>query len=176
MAVGACRHTPKVACFTPLNAYRAEGGRISFNSRAGWSDRPLKLKCGQCRGCRATRAREWALRCVNEASLHPRNSFITLTYSPEHVPWDGSLDVRHWQLFAKRLRKELGPFRFLHCGEYGSGFRPHYHACVFGLDFAGDRRMYKRDGKSELFVSPQLESIWGKGFCTVGHLTYESAA
>lgn len=164
-------------CYTPLTAYRAEGGRIVFNSREGWSDRPLQLQCGQCQGCRLERSRQWALRCVHEAQLHPHNCFITLTYRPKDLPVDGSLDVRHWQLFAKRLRKKLGPFRFLHCGEYGdTNFRPHYHACIFGLDFSHDRQLFKKQGPNETFVSADLEETWGLGFATVGHLTWQSAA
>jgi hypothetical protein len=33
------------------------------------------------------------MRCHHEASLHIFNSFITLTYDPEHLPEDGSLNV-----------------------------------------------------------------------------------
>jgi hypothetical protein len=33
------------------------------------------------------------MRCHHEASLHIFNSFITLTYDPEHLPQDGSLNV-----------------------------------------------------------------------------------
>lgn len=117
------------------------------------------------------------MRCVHESALHERNSFVTLTYAPDQVPVDGSLQVRDWQLFAKRVRKAKGPFRFFHCGEYGElNGRPHYHACVFGLDFAEDRVPFKGKPGSELFVSRELEDLWGHGFATVGRLTFESAA
>jgi hypothetical protein len=43
---------------------------------------------------------------LHEASLHIFNSFITLTYDPEHLPEDGSLNVLHFQKFMKRLRKK----------------------------------------------------------------------
>lgn len=166
-----------MACFTPLKAYRAEGGGVAFSSREGYVDRPLELACGQCIGCRMERSRQWALRCVHEASLHEKNCFVTLTYRPEDVPVDGSVDVRHWQKFAKRLRKRVGPFRFLHVGEYGEeNFRPHYHACIFGQDFAEDRRVFSRRGSNETFTSETLESTWGFGFTTLGRLTWQSAA
>lgn len=109
--------------------------------------------------------------------MHPRNSFITLTYDSVNVPKDGSLNVSHWQKFAKRLRKQVGSFRFFHCGEYGEvNRRPHYHACLFGVDFADDRILLRRDGDRSLYFSPRLSATWGMGHCSVGELTYESAA
>lgn len=109
--------------------------------------------------------------------MHEANSFVTLTYDDAHLPPDGSLRVEHWQKFAKRLRKKAGPFRFFHAGEYGdrSG-RPHYHAVMFGLDFAGDRQLWKNAASGPLFVSPLLERTWGHGFAVIGNLTFESAA
>lgn len=166
-----------MACYTPLKAYRAAGGRVVFSSKEGYSDRPLDLPCGQCRGCRAERSRQWAIRCVHEAQMHDANSFVTLTYSPQELPADGSLVVKHWQDFAKRLRKRVGSFRFFHCGEYGEdNFRPHYHACMFGVDFASDRVLLRENRGHRLYTSSVLAETWGKGFCTIGDLTYESAA
>lgn len=164
-------------CFTPLKAYRAPGGGVVFNAKAGYVDRPVDLACGQCIGCRLERSRQWALRCVHEAQLHDRNCFITLTYDQDHLPADGSVDVTHWQKFAKRMRKRMGSFRFLHCGEYGDeNFRPHYHACIFGHDFRDDRQLYRKHAHGEVFTSALLEDLWGQGFTTVGHLTWNSAA
>ncbi len=166
-----------MVCFHPLTAYRAQGGKVVFNPKDGWTDRPFELACGQCQGCRLERSRQWAIRCVHEASLHKKNCFITLTYSPEHVPKDGSLCLEDWQKFAKRLRHKAGPFRFFHCGEYGEvNLRPHYHACIFGLDFVADRGLWKDDGRNPLFRSPMLDSTWGLGFATVGALSFKSAA
>jgi len=164
-----------VPCFSPNRAWRARGGGVTFNRDDAWSDRPLELPCGQCVGCRIEKARQWAVRCVHEAQTHENNSFITLTYNQEHLPKPASLDVRDWQNFAKRLRKEIGPFRFFHCGEYGGDtFRPHYHALIFGWDFP-DKSIYKMSGENPLFVSQLLEDKWGKGFCTIGRLTVQSA-
>ncbi len=109
--------------------------------------------------------------------MHSKNCFITLTYDPDHVPKDGSLSLEDWQKFAKRLRREAGPFRFFHCGEYGEvNLRPHYHACIFGLDFVADRGLWKDSGKYPLFRSPMLDRTWGLGFASVGALTFKSAA
>lgn len=150
---------------------------MAFDSKRGYVDRPLSLPCGQCIGCRVERSRQWALRCVHEAQMHEANSFVTLTYSDDCLPSDGGLHVSDWQRFAKRLRKAVGPFRFFHCGEYGDATRrPHYHACIFGVDFRSDRVLLRRSGKGSLYMSPLLSRTWGMGHCSVGDLTYESAA
>jgi len=122
------------------------------------------------------RSREWAVRSYHEAQLHENNCFITLTYNDEHLPADGSVDVRHWQLFAKRLRKLMGPFRYFHCGEYGGkNQRPHYHACLFGLDFP-DKVVFQVKDDNITYTSEVLAERWGMGFCTIGAVTFESAA
>lgn len=154
--------------------YRGPGGGIAFSSRKGFVDRPLEVACGQCQGCRLARARDWAIRAVHEGQLHERNCFVTLTYRPECMPADWSLQVGDWQGFAKRVRRELGPFRFLHCGEYGPRtLRPHYHACVFGQDFGRRDWIPVRPG---LWTSMVLAERWGLGQVTVGELTWQSAA
>lgn len=148
-----------------------------FSAKEGWSDRPLDLACGQCIGCRVERSRQWALRCVHEASLHARSSFVTLTYDQANLPSDGSVNVKHWQDFAKRLRKAVGPFRFFHVGEYGDeSFRPHYHALLFGVGFDADRVPYRSNGGAALFRSPLLERTWGMGLCPIGDVSFQSAA
>lgn len=117
------------------------------------------------------------MRCVHEASLHNRNCFITLTYDDEHLPYDLSVNVRHFQLFMKRLRKKYGhQIRFFHCGEYGENFgRPHYHACIFNFDFE-DRILWTTRENVHLYTSAALQELWPFGFSTVGDVTFESAA
>ncbi len=166
-----------MTCIRPLRGFRAPGGQLKFTRNGAWVDRPVSVSCGQCTGCRLERSKQWALRCIHEAKFHERNSFITLTYDNEHVPKDGSVDVSHWQKFAKRLRKRVGPFRFLHCGEYGEkSFRPHYHACIFGLDFVEDQVLFKQEEGHAIFTSALLTEVWGQGFTTHGALNFQSAA
>lgn len=112
-----------------------------------------------------------------EAREHEANSFVTLTYDEAHKPADGSLSVRDWQLFAKRLRRAGYRFRFFMCGEYGEKTkRPHYHACLLGQDFAQDREPIRQAGGFDYFVSPTLAKAWDKGFHLIGNLTFDSAA
>jgi len=164
-------------CNAPLTAYKAPGGKITFKAKDGYYDLPLQLACGQCRGCRLRRTRDWAIRAIHEAGMHERNSFVTLTYDDKHLPQDYGLVVKHWQSFAKRLRKQMGPFRFLHCGEYGDAkLRPHYHACLFGHNFQNDRVKLGNQSGHPLYVSPTLQKLWYQGFHTIGELTFDSAA
>lgn len=138
----------------------------------------MAIPCGQCIGCRIDRSRQWAVRCVHEAQGHESNSFITLTYAPEHMPIDGSLVPRHHQLFMKRLRKEIAPTRikFYHCGEYGEKLsRPHYHTLIFGYDFP-DRYPWTRNNGETYFRSDTLEKLWPLGHSLIGNVTFESAA
>lgn len=160
----------------------------------------VKLPCGQCIGCRLSRSQQWAIRCVHEASLHENNCFLTLTYSDEDLAQQEnpySINVEHFQKFMKRLRKHFTPknpykkdidpkkyqahkdrynIRFFHCGEYGGlTGRPHYHACIFNLDFP-DKELWKIENDERLYISPTLDRIWGHGHCTIGDVTYQSAA
>ncbi|AXH75297.1 MAG: replication initiator protein [Microviridae sp.] len=114
---------------------------------------------------------------MHEAQLHKRNCVVTLTYDPEHVPADGSLHYRHFQLFMKKLRKRHGKVRFFVCGEYGDkDWRPHFHACLFGYRPGDLRPWSKSRSGSQLFRSPELESLWPAGHSLVGELDFESAA
>lgn len=165
-----------MTCYHPLSAYKIESGDITFNRNHRNIRECLKLPCGQCIGCRMERSRQWAIRCMHEAQCHKHNCFITLTYSPEHLPADGSLQLRDFQLFMKKLRKKRGKVRFYHCGEYGSKTRrPHYHACLFGIDFP-DKKLWKIVNDERLYISQELSDLWEKGFCTIGTVTFESAA
>ena len=109
--------------------------------------------------------------------MYDDNCFITLTYSNQHIPADGSLDVRVFQKFMKRLRKRFGDgIRFYHCGEYGSLLgRPHYHACLFNFDFP-DKYLWKENNGQKLYRSPSLEELWPYGYSSIGTVTFESAA
>ena len=172
-----------MTCFHPIQAYKSteltkKGKRkIVFKKAEGVPFLELTLPCGQCVGCRLERSRQWAIRCVHEASMHKKNCFITLTFDNQHLPKDGSLDVRDFQLFMKRVRKRFGTnIRFYHCGEYGEKLgRPHYHACLFNFDFE-DKILWKEINGQKLYISQSLSELWPFGFSTIGEVTYQSAA
>jgi len=154
-------------------------GKITFNASMAYKDTTKEVSCGQCIGCKLDRSREWAARCVHEAQMHEQNCSITLTYAPEHLPPEGSLDPTHTTLFLKRLRKHITPHKisYLYCGEYGDNLdRPHYHVLLFGYEFP-DKKFYKKSKSGDdLYTSDLLEKLWGLGNCAIGDLTFDSAA
>lgn len=170
-------------CYHPLGGYLAtrvnpSGKRsVVFSPTGGFSDMQVSVPCGKCIGCRLERARQWAVRCMHEASLHEANCFVTLTYSDEHLPLDGSLRPRDFVLFMKRLRKQFGDgIRYFQCGEYGDkSLRPHHHAILFNFDFADKRVMSNPLGPSRLYTSEVLNKLWRYGHCSVGSVSRESA-
>lgn len=138
----------------------------------------ISRPCGQCRFCRAERCRQWGMRAALESKLYNVNSFITLTYSPEHLPANGCLDYDAPVAFMKRLRKRHGSdIRSYGCAEYGSkGGRPHYHLCLFNFDFEDKKQIRNHGGRDALFESEELRDLWPFGYSSVGSLTFESAA
>lgn len=173
-------------CYHPVDAWRSKSGRdprsgkwpITFNPAQGYLDMPVKVPCGQCIGCRLERSRQWALRCVHEASLYEHNCFVTLTYNDKCLPPGGTLVKRDHQLFLKRLRKYLEPekIRYYMCGEYGEQLqRPHYHFILFNCDFK-DKQLFKLNNGFPLYTSKTLELLWPFGFSTIGNVTFETCA
>jgi len=169
-----------MACYSPLKGFenRDDGG-IQFK-RTKNAGPAMEVACGQCLGCRIDKSKEWAARIVHESQMHQDNCFITLTYNQENLPPDGSLNKEHFQKFMKRLRRanESTAIRYFHCGEYGEKLeRPHYHACLFGINFDSDRVLHSANDRGDiLHTSETLTKLWGKGFATIGELNYETAA
>lgn len=160
-------------CYFPWTAYRGPDGRIVFQDRGD----PIQLPCGRCIGCRLERSRQWAVRIVHEMKMHDVSSFLTLTYDDHHLPDDLSLNKKHLQDFFKRLRSRGIKFRYFACGEYGDDYsRPHYHVCLFGYNFVGDRKVCAKSGQFDLYQSKFLDDVWSHGACRIGDLTFESAA
>lgn len=164
-------------CYHPLKAIRTNGiVKVLPKDTVVYS---FTLPCGQCVGCRLEKSREWALRCMHEASLYSDNCFITLTYDDAHVPEDGGLHYSHFQYFMKRLREKYPHrrIRFYMAGEYGGQFgRPHFHACLFNFAFNDLVIWRKSNSGHHLYRSSELESLWRYGYSSVGAVTFESAA
>jgi hypothetical protein len=146
----------------------------------------IEVPCGGCVGCRLDKSREWAVRCMHEAQMHKRNSYITLTYSPENTPEYGNLRYKDFQDFLKRLREKMNypDMKYFVCGEYGESLKhskngkfghPHYHACLFGVDY-DDKELFKVEKGNALYKSKTLTDLWGLGHATTGEVTYASAA
>lgn len=156
-------------CLYPVNIFtRPKEGSGSY----------VTVSCGKCLECLSRRSNEWSFRIMLEASQYESNCFITLTYNDENLPLNGSVSRREVQLFMKSLRQALSPLkvRFFACGEYGKKLsRPHYHLIIFNW-FPDDSYPLKVDKRGQqLYRSPFLETVWKKGFSSVGKLTLDSA-
>lgn len=171
-------------CTGPLKGYRARAvnpdtGRrpIVFDKKDALVDLPVTLPCGRCAGCRLERSRVWAVRCMHEAQMYDENAYVTLTYRDEDLPFGGQLVIEDFQKFMKRLRKVLPQrVKVFYCGEYGEEEdRPHWHAILFNVGFR-DKVFFKYSNGIPLFTSDFLSAKWGMGHCTVGDVTFESAA
>jgi len=188
-----------MSCVSPVLAHRKVGGGVAFGKVGALFDQPLDIPCGECVGCRARAAKQWAQRCSHEAALHDVSWFVTLTYSDDWLPSDRSLEPDSLQRFLKRLRKAFpvccarpgrddpeefysgcgskGSFRFFACGEYGSlTLRPHYHALFFGLPLTDLVPTQLRSSDEVLFRSATLDGVWGLGSCPIGRVTDRSAS
>lgn len=164
-----------MACYHPSVVSIAR--KSAANARLRVADR-VKVPCGHCLGCRADQARSWAVRLVHEGEEPARPSwFVTLTYAPEKLPLNGTLNPRDPTLFFKRLRRAVEPERVSYylCGEYGETTeRPHYHAVLYGPEFLDRTVLTVRSG-APVFQSPSLEAAWGLGLCELTGLTFGAA-
>lgn len=116
--------------------------------------------------------------------MHQQNTMVTLTYNDEHLPtFPHSLDVKHHQLFMKKLRNKYPnkTIRFYNGAEYGqptidNNFigRPHFHTILFNHEFS-DQVLFRNTDAGEIFTSETLEEIWGRGFCSVVELNQTTA-
>ena len=155
----------------------------------------LELPCGQCIECRLNRSRQWANRCMLEATYHPQSLFLTLTYDNEHLPTNeiitpdgeiayvGTLVKSDMSKFMKALRQEYSyhhdnELRFFGCGEYGSDtMRPHFHIIVFGL-LLDDLVFHHKNFQGDMFfTSETLQKCWrNKGFVLASDVTWDTCA
>ncbi len=180
-----------MACYSPLKGFKDANGGLVFK-RGSHTVGKMEVACGQCLGCRVDRTLMWAMRITHEASLHESqhgNCFITLTYRSKeeatdkqlqkghYVPKDYSLNYHHFRDFIKRLRRQYKQkIRYFHCGEYGDeNLRPHYHACLFNVQF-DDQIVEQEDQGITTYSSPTLEKLWKYGFCTIGELNFKTAS
>lgn len=151
---------------------RADFNLDSLKERYG--DMLLKLPCGKCDSCHMTKRKEWSLRCMLEASCYDDNSFLTLTYNDEHYPSNYKTD---FQNFIKKLRdKTKEKIRYFGCCERGSkSGRFHLHIIIFGYS-PEDLKVFTKNDGIYTYTSKEIESLWMKGFCTVGEVSADSCS
>lgn len=171
-----------MACTSPRDVgFKSDGKTLSWSPKThDKAYMTFKIACGKCIECRLAYASQWAARCVDEAKMHPKNCFITLTYSDENLGIN-KLYYRDFQLFIKRLRDRIGPLPeekicYVVCGEYGArSKRKHWHAIIFNWQPEDLKYKYSNDRGDKVYSSEVLDSLWGKGISEVGSVTFESA-
>jgi len=111
-----------------------------------------------------------------EAAQYADNCFATLTYRPESLPEDMSVQPRVLSLFLKRLRKQSGKVRYFGVGEYGdqSG-QPHYHLALFNFPTCVYGRT-RHHVPACCSLCETISSAWGFGRIELGTLTPHSMA
>jgi len=168
-------------CTNPKTAYEIIGETTKRGKKVIVWYRPdekpyqeLKIACRNCTKCRSKRSQEWAIRCYHESQLHDENSFITLTYDDEYLPYGRTLVKSHPQKFVRALRQKLNrdenrpeKIRYLMAAEYGTEKnRPHYHFIIFGY-VPADRKFEYSNGDNRYYSSRLIEKLWGMGHVQV---------
>lgn len=191
-------------CTSPRTVgFKSDGRTLSWSPRTHDQQyATFDLPCGKCIECRLEYARDTAVRCVHEAKMHEHNSFITLTYSDEHLK-SPRLQYIDFQLFLKKLRDKIfrdhlekfGKYNwslltkeqkkeeykkiaipFMVTGEYGEiNKRPHWHALIFNWSPTDIRPKYTSDNGDEVYSSHTLDTLWGHGITELGSVTFQSA-
>lgn len=111
--------------------------------------------------------------------MYTNNSFITLTYNEENLPYRNQLTHKHFQDFMKRLRKQESEkfIKNFMCGEYGElTGRPHYHSILFNHDWKDKKYLKTTPSGEKIYTSEYLSKLWPYGHASTGEATFESAA
>lgn len=183
-----------MACFKPIEGYRARAGGFTLNRTEAFVDQPMTISCGRCRGCRRARTESWGLRCMHEMKYHAENSFLTFTYDDYNLPAPNFIGENGYSVsslegtkkdlrtFFRKLRRYLQgkKIRYFAAGEYGpSTWRVHGHGILFGHAFLEDRYKWRTHKGNIYYRSPTLEKLWGKGiveFCDANFQTAKYVA
>ena len=91
------------------------------------------IPCRKCQACVIGKKKEWADRLIIEKSYWNYAYFVSMTYAPENLPPDLSVDPQAMIDWKKRLGYYFGHVpQLYYCAEYGNfGDLPHYHAIVY---------------------------------------------
>lgn len=191
----ACYHPRMMVAVGKNPSGRTKYVFIPYNEQERGQPDVVVVPCGKCIGCKLEYSKQWANRCMLEASLYPRewSHFLTLTYNDENLPIRRygdhnqykaySLDKPALSAFLKRLRSyykdhfDHDGIRFFGCGEYGNNtFRPHYHLLLFNCPIDDIQTIGKNALGDLYYRSDVIEQCWHFGFVTIGEVSWESCA
>nr|UXQ87944.1 MAG: replication initiation protein [Microvirus sp.] len=166
-----------MGCHKPIYGYKTKSGQVGF-SEAGFAQAAspkFPLPCGRCTGCRLARSLEHSIRCMHEAQTHTENTAVTLTYDNHHLPPNGELNHKDFQIFIRALRDRTHlRLRYFMCGEYGEkNNRPHFHAILFGYEFPDKYKWRFRRGKTD-YRSNILDKVWARGHAEIMPVTRQT--
>lgn len=174
-------------------AFKKAGEHYSFE----------KVPCKWCSGCQEKYSKEWATRCMLEASQYKHNYFVTLTYNEENIPRDDELiNKKTGEIFQndnweqghlnpddlKKFMKDIREYwrtkfnhtgiRFYASGEYGGiTKRPHYHIIIFNLPIPLENlELYKIKNGNILWNCDILSKKWNKGFVGLAEVNWDTCA
>lgn len=161
--------------------------------------------CGRCMPCRIQRRRIWEHRISLETNLLPDNSFLTLTYSDQAMPVNGSglgtLEPKHLQDWIKRLRlaykihistltslrQQQSPstnfdaqplnntLRYYAVGEYGDETFRPHYHAAIFGLPTCSRQLSPRSKPCSCTTCTMVRTTWGHGHIHVGNLEPASA-
>lgn len=128
-----------------------------------------EVPCGKCFACMSTLRSDWVFRLKQHLRTAQSAFFVTLTYSDEYLPENGSLDKELLKQFFHDFRngiendyqhslpkhlkgKSHHRIKYFAVGEYGDlSLRPHYHFIIF--DYRGNNISLMED----------IEEFWPYG-------------
>lgn len=91
----------------------------------------------------------------------------------DYLPPNGQIG-QNIRPFINSLKPKI---RYYYAGEYGEKTRrPHYHICLFGIDFADKKFSNETELAFKLYTSDTLTALWKHGTHMLGDLTWETAA
>lgn len=166
-------------CIRTLKAsYNKDYTRITYSRQDACRDiPPWDFECRKCLACRLNNARDKAIRCMHEASMHEDNIFLTLTYNDENLE-SPFLIYEHFQTFIRALRDKYPEKKipYMVTGEYGDKTkRPHWHAIIFNYRPVDAVHKYTTDYKEPVFTSEEITKLWNRGNIEFGSVSIDSA-
>lgn len=116
-------------------------------------------ECRHCHACKCNQRRELADRLKIERRYWKYAYFVTLTYSEDFYPKDGSVDKEYLRKYFKRLCKSVSEkIVVMGVGEYGDETqRAHYHCAIY----------------SNTPIAKNIEEAWTVDTLPIGFVTVE---
>lgn len=112
---------------------------VHVDHLTGFDKALIQVPCNTCPACRKVRSNDWLVRSYYEFLDNNRQAFFcSLDFDNAHCPsYNGKpcFDSEIMKLFLKRLRKQIGSFRYFYSTDFGGLLkRPHYHIIILPVN------------------------------------------